>query len=107
MEHKRSYVVSFGDSTRYKVYFDGTKEAFEASEAYKEIKDKVYSYLKEKFPTGGYEDVIRAGVADDDGRDYQVLDASNMNSLLESVSRQVEVKRETGELNDNAPFDKH
>ena len=32
MDNKRSFIVSFGDSTRYRVFFDGTKEEFEASD---------------------------------------------------------------------------
>lgn len=106
MDNKRSFIVSFGDSTRYKMFFDGTKEEFEASDKLKEIKDKVSSFLKEKFPTGGYEETVEINVADDDGRDYKDLEKVGLNDLLKSLECQVEVMREGKELNNNAPFDK-
>ena len=103
---KRTYIVSFGDSTRYRVAYDGTKEEFEASDKLKDIKTKVFDYLKEKFPTGGYEDVVKISVADDDGRDFPDLDKEGCQNLLDSVATQVKVLREGEELNNNAPFDK-
>lgn len=98
--------MSFGDSTRYRVAFDGDKEAFLSSEKLKDIKKKVDSFLKEKFPTGGYADVVEMSVADDDGRDFPDLDKESIDSLLKSVETQVKVLREGKELNDNAPYDK-
>ena len=106
MENKRTYIVSFGDSTRYRVNFDGTKEEFEVSDKLREIKTRVNDYLKEKFPTGGYADVVKISVADDDGRDFPDLDKVGLDDLLKSVTTQVEVMREGFELNNNAPFDK-
>lgn len=106
MENKKSYLVSFGDSTKYRVSFDGTKEEFENSDKLKDIKKKVADYLKEKFPTGGYAEVVELDVADDDGGSgYKDLDKAGMDDLLESVATQVEVQREGLELNNNAPFD--
>ena len=106
MESKRSYIVSFGDSTRYRVAYDGSKEEFEASEKLRDIKNKVFDFLKEKFPTGGYEDAVKISVADDDGRSFPDLDNAGCDELLKSVARQVEVLREGKELNNNAPFDR-
>ena len=106
MESKRNYIVSFGDSNKYSVSFDGTKEEFENSGLLKDIKNKVCAYLKEKFPTGGYADTVRIDVEDSDGHGkYPELDKTGIEDLLESVKRQVEVMREGKELNNNAPFD--
>lgn len=105
MDNKRSFIVSFGDSTRYKVYYPGTLEEFKASDKLREIKERVASFLKEKFPTGGYEDVVKISLADDDGRDFPDLDKTGIDDLLKSVERQVEVMRDGKELNNNAPFD--
>ena len=105
MDNKRYFVVSFGDSTRYKVGFDGTKEEFETSAKLKDIKKRVDDYLQEKFPTGGYEEVVGMSVSDDDGRDFPDIDKIDFNDLLKSVERQVKVERDADELNNNAPFD--
>lgn len=102
---KRNFIVSFGDSTRFTVSFDGTKEEFESSEKLRDIKNRAMSYLKEKFPTGGYEDAVRLSVADADGREYPDLDKTGFDELLKQMARQVEVLREGKELNNNAPFD--
>ena len=104
MDYNRSYLVSFGDSTRYRVYFEGTKEEFETSARFKEIKSKVEEFLKETFPTGGYKVVVAVTVANDDHRDYPVLDDAAFPGLLDSVKRQVNVLFEGKELNNNAPF---
>lgn len=106
MENKK-FVVSFGDSTRYIVNFDGDRDAFIQSEKLADIKRRVDDFLKKEFPTGGYEAVIEMNVADDDGRTYPVLDETGFGELLKSVKRQVEVAREDTELNNNAPFDNH
>lgn len=105
MENKRSYLVSFGDSSKYRIYFEGSKDDFEHSEALSVIKAKVGDFLKEKFPTGGYEDTVRIDVADDDGRNYQLLDEAGLDDIFKSVERQVDVMRDGKELNNNAPYD--
>lgn len=107
MESNRNYIVSFGDSNKYRVSFPGSKEEFEKSDLLKGLKDKVCDYLKGKFPTGGFADTVRIDVEDSDGRgNYPELDKTNLEDLLKSLARQVEVMREGKELNNNAPFDK-
>lgn len=98
------YIVSFGDSTRYRVDFDGNRDEFLGSDKLKDIKKRVEDFLKEKFPTGGYDKVVALSVADDDGREVPDLDEKDFSALLDSVARQVEVLREGEELNNNAPF---
>ena len=99
------YLVSFGDSDKYAVEFPGKLEEFKNSDFVKGLEDKVEGFLKEKFPTGGYEETVEINVADDDGRDYKDLDKVGFNDLLKSLECQVEVMREGKELNNNAPFD--
>ena len=106
MENKKSYIVSFGDSTKYSVGFEGTKEEFLNSDKFAEIKKKVFDYLAKEFPTGGYSHLMEIDVTDDDGKSgSNDLDKVGMEALLDSVKTQVEVMRDGKELNNNAPFD--
>ena len=101
----KKYAISFGDSDKYIVTFQGSKEEFENSDKLRVITDRVKDYLKETFPTGGYADAIELNIEDGDGKDYEDLETAGIDALLKSVKRQVEVLREGEELNNNAPFD--
>ena len=46
----KAFILSFGDSDKYIVPFDGTREEFEKSEELKHIEDRLYDSIKEKFP---------------------------------------------------------
>lgn len=100
------FLVSIGDSDKYLVEFEGDKKAFENSECMKDLYAKIDSYLKEKFPTGGFKDLVKSEVVEDDAaKGYTKLDASSIPALLEDAARQVEVMRRTDMQNLNAPFD--
>ena len=106
MENKRNYLVGFGDSDKYIVSYEGSKEDFLHSAQFHDIERKVYEALKQKFPTGGYEGVVRPVVEEAHAGDaYAILDRDNLDRLADSVKRQVEVEREDKELNNNAPYD--
>lgn len=106
MKEKKAYTVSFGDSGKYSVEFDGSKEEFLHSSEFRHIKDAVFDYVKTKFPEAKYEDVIQPEVEDLNQRDevYPVLDADNLGKLKHDVARQVEVKQENRTLNSDAPY---
>lgn len=101
----KNYIISFGDSAKYRVSFDGTRDEFEKSDKLLSIREKVNDYLKKEFPADDYEAVTRLNVNDDDGGDYESFDDAGIGSLLESVKTQVEVELDTEELNNNAPYD--
>ena len=102
----KNYLISFGDSDKYIVPFDGSREEFVHSEKFREIEDRVFDYLKQQFPTGGYRDVLGVDVEEArDGDSYPVLDRAGFDKLLNSVKRQVEVWRQDNEMNNNAPYD--
>lgn len=106
MKAEKAYIVSFGDSDKYSVPFDGSREEFEKSSEFKHIKDAVFDYVKSKFPEAKYKDVIAPKVEDLSERDevYPVLDADNLGKLKHDVVRQVEVKQNDAELNSDAPY---
>lgn len=99
----KKYLVSVGDSDKYVVSFDGSKDEFKKSAEFKEIKNKVSDFLTTEFPTGGYADVVEISVEDDNEKGYPILDIAE---LLKSAKRQVEVLCRTNMQNLNAPFDK-
>lgn len=101
------YLVSFGDSDKYAVEFPGTLSQFESSDVLKGLKEKVASFLKDKFPMGAFADVIPVHVEEADGKtDYPQLDMSKIGELLKNVATQIGVEKFTDKLNLNAPFDK-
>lgn len=107
MENKKYYIVSFGDSNKYKVAFDGTKDELKNSEMYKNLKETVEAYLKGKFPGGGYTHIVEPVIEEDKGdTDYPDLNSTAIDDLLKSLALQVTVEKDTDELNLNAPFDK-
>ena len=97
------YLVSIGDSDKYAVEFPGSLEEFKNSEKFKELKDKATSFLKEKFPLGGFADVVPFNIEKADEKvNYPTLDVKE---LLESAAKQIGVEKFTDKLNLNAPFD--
>ena len=100
------YLVSFGDSDKYEVDFPGKLDEFKNSDIVKGLKDKVTSFLKEKFPAGNFEDIVPLNIEGADGKDYPKLDMSKISDLLKNAVTQIGVEKFTDKLNLNAPFDK-
>ncbi len=106
MKAEKAYVVSFGDSDKYSVPFDGSREEFEKSSEFKHIKDAVYDYVKSKFPEADYKAVASPKVEEISERDqvYPILNEDNLGKLKHDVARQVEVKMGDTSLNSDAPY---
>ena len=97
------YLISVGDSDKYSVEFPGSKEEYVNSEKFNELKNKVASFLKDKFPMGGFVDVVPFHIEKaDNNSNYPALD---VNELLKSAAKQIGVEKFTDKLNLNAPFD--
>lgn len=101
------YLVSFGDSDKYAVEFPGNLNQFKDSDILKEIRQKVNTYLKEKFPTGNFSDIVPLHIEEASGdTEYPKLDLSDLSGLLKNAATQIGVENFTDKLNLNAPFDK-
>ena len=101
------YLVSFGDSDKYAVDFPGTLDQFKNSDTVKGLKDKVMSFLKDKFPMGNFADMVPLHIEEADGKSgYQELDMSKIGDILKNAATQIGVEKFTDKLNLNAPFDK-
>lgn len=101
------YLVSFGDSDKYEVDFPGTLDEFAKSDKIKDLKAKVDEFLKDKFPMGGFKDIVPLHIEETDGTgNYEKLDAATIGGILKNVATQIGVEKITDKLNLNAPFDK-
>ena len=101
------YLVSIGDSDNYAVEFPGSLEQFKNSDKFKDLKDKVASFLKEKVPMGGFADIVPIHVEEAKGTENcPTLDASTITDMLKNALTQIGVQNFTSKLNLNAPFDK-
>lgn len=101
------YLVSFGDSDKYEVDFPGTLEEFKNSDKVKDLVEKVESFLKDKFPTNKFEDIVPLHIEEADGTtQYPKLDAATVSEIVKNAVTQIGVEKFTSKLNLNAPFDK-
>lgn len=105
----KAYLISFGDSDKYRVSFDGDMAEFESSRMFSHIKDEIYGYVRREFPGAGFKHTLYPDVeevsAGEDG--YPVLDGEGLEKLKGDVRRQMEVRMGYSELDLNAPFDEH
>ena len=97
----KAFILSFGDSGKFIVPFDGSLEEFEKSEKLKQIKDKL--------PTEKYKNVLNIQIEECTSAesDYRMLDEDNFEKLKKEMERQVEVKAGYQNLNKNARYDDH
>lgn len=100
------YLVSIGDSNKYEVDFPGTLDEFKNSDKVKELKEKAMAFLKEKFPTGDFSNIVPIHIEESDGGNYPKLDLSEIKDMLKDAVTQIGVEKFTNKLNLNAPFDK-
>ena len=101
------YLISVGDSDKYAVEFPGSLEQFKNSDKFKELKDKLEGFLKEKVPMGGFANIVPIHVEEaDSAANYPTLDAATVSNLFKSALNQIGVEKFTDKLNLNAPFDK-
>lgn len=103
----KAFILSFGDSDKYIVPFDGTREEFEKSEELKHIEDRLYDSIKEKFPGKLCKNLLQPKIEDYDTHKgtYPVLDDDNLKKLKDNMERQMEVRAGYENLDKNARFD--
>lgn len=101
------YLVSFGDSDKYAVDFPGSLDELKKSDKIKTVVDKVEGFLKEKFPMGGFADIVPLHIEEaKDNVNYPELDKATIEDLVKNAVKQIGVEKFTDKLNLNAPFDK-
>ena len=107
---QRTYLVSFRNSDKYLVRFDGTKEELEQSPQFKAIEQKIATYMQQHFATDREIDKLTVPDIEEveessryDG--YQTLDLTAVDSLKQSLTREAKNILDQKQMDRNAPFD--
>lgn len=112
MENKEKvYIVSFGDSSKFKVKFDGTTDELENSPCLTGIKKRLVEFLKDKVAEGSHAERFATPqikeVSPDDKKEYEGYPEFNESAIPEiekTLLCEVENMRSLKELSKNAPF---
>lgn len=107
---KRLYIVSFGDSHEYRMFYDGDEARIQYNPPLSEVERELNDYLKARFHddkvTYYTEPKVRAVAWEERDRyaDYPMLDAKAVEDLKELLATEIRDMNSTAELNDNAPY---
>lgn len=113
---KRLYIVSFGDSRKYKVEFNDNEniDNFHHTDPLADVEEEIREFLDKEFPGEplAYYTTPRITEVNYSDRDqylgYPELDRVEIERIKCSLRREVEVRDEDDiMLNLNAPYDKH
>lgn len=111
---KRLYIVSFGDSRKYRLpfeekrYDDNTHHS--DNSPLTEIEQELNAYLRKRFPddTFAYYTSPKVSEVDythsDRYSDYPLLDASAIEEIKEELAREIEDMEANRRLNSDAPY---
>lgn len=103
---EKTYLISFGDSDKFRVSYAGGYDEFEKSAELQQIKNAVYDYVKNKLPEASFGGVLDLHVeeAEDKVAQYPYLDDEKIQRLKDDALRQVQVKYANKRLNSNDAF---
>lgn len=109
MEKKNAFIVSFGDSDKFRAEFDGTKDQFESSPEFVALVGKVAGYVKSHFPGDDYKRYITPQVMEVDADDvrfagFPKFDDAVASEIEKTLSVEIENMRSQKELDSNAPY---
>lgn len=107
---KKIYIVSFGDSARFRVTSDETKEKFGKSRIIVDLENELNDYLKARFPETNYTYYTMPTISEvhpgdeDKYASYPELDSSMLDSVKKTLAEEVEDMESNCTLNSNAPY---
>lgn len=107
---KRLYIVSFGDSRKYRMFYDGDMAAASHNPLLTEVEQELNAYLKEKFPEdpSTYYTTPKVVEVDWNARgdyeSYPILDKDAVADLKGVLTREIKDMNSVDELDDNAPY---
>lgn len=112
MENKeRLYIISFGNSVKYRMMYDGTKEELEKSPKMSALKNELADYIIKKVPMGSHacrfaQPEIHEVYREDEHKydDYQDFNAVAVDDIKKVLLREVENMLDQKELDNNAQF---
>lgn len=104
-------MISFGDSSQYKLPFEDSKEALEKSAQLVALEHELRDYLNDKLPESNVTYYVTPKVVEVEPGDaekyasYPVLDAAAVADIKKRLLKGVQDMNSLKELNRNAPFD--
>lgn len=111
MENKL-YIVSFGDSEKYRINYSGTKEELQKSPIMQHIENTIEKYIKGKVPEGSeaklYVKPYISEISKENESEfasYPELDEASLPEIEKVLLNEVEDMLSLKCLNKNAPFD--
>lgn len=106
MDTNKTYIVSFGDSDKYSVAFNGSREELIKSDNFRHIVDELKNCLKNDFPAGNFDDLISPDVREATPADkgYPELTPDTVRQMIHTLKREAEVINANKKLDSDAPF---
>lgn len=112
MENKdKLYIVSYGNSAKFRVMFPGTAEELEKSPKIKDLSKKLKDYLEKEVKIGSQAGsystpkIIKPEPDDkEDYSEYPDLLHSSFDEIKKVLLREVETMQSVKEMSKNAPF---
>lgn len=108
---KHLYIVSFGDSDKYRLsYTDADLEGADKDSPLVKLENELNAYLKERFPESTFAYFTTPKVTELDPShesqymQYPELDAAAIEAIKKVLVKEVEEMNSARELNDNAPW---
>lgn len=112
MENKEKlYIISFGNSSQYRMMYDGSKEQLEKSTRMSAIKNELIEFIKDKVPMGSHaERYATPEIHEVENRDaakyadYIDFDSVAVEDIKKTLLRDVENMLEQKQMDSNAPY---
>lgn len=108
---EKTFIISFGNSSKYKMRYDGSAEELADSHRMKDIKSRLVDYIKDKVAFGSYAEryatpEIKEIYPDEEKKyeGYPTLDEDAISDIKRHLLREVENMKSQKELSKNAPF---
>lgn len=112
METKRLYIVSFGDSRKYRYEYTDTTagSSMDHADPLKRVEDELKQYLEKEFPGEALAYYSTPKITEVNYKDlekfadYPTLDRVELEKIKTDLKRQVEVRNQDKDMDSDAPF---
>ncbi|MDE7159929.1 MAG: hypothetical protein K2O24_03665 [Muribaculaceae bacterium] len=107
-QEKHLYIVSFGDSRKYRMMYDGDRA--ERSPLLTEVESQLNDYLKQEFPEDSYTYYTTPRIVPiewsdrEEYMDYPELDAKAIEEIKKVLAHEIRDMNAINRLDRNAPY---
>lgn len=111
-EEKKLYIVSFGDSEKYRFEFTPKPQMdpLKKCNPLADLEKNLHDFLEEKFPGRTFAYLVTPKITEvridheEQYADYPVLDSKAVDQIKKVLVEEVKSRADLLQLNDNAPF---